>query len=458
MNKITLTLLITLIGTASIFLPRQASAQAPGSFKYQTVVRDNTGSIIASQLVSIRSGIIQDSINGTLTYSETHSITTNQFGMIVLDIGSGTIETGTFENINWAGTSHFLKLEMDETGGTNYQLMGTSELLSVPYCLNSGSVSLTSPDGGNYEVTVDNNGNLVAVCFPQPSIADAGPDQLNIVFPDTVVTLAANIPVFGTGIWTIISGTGGIITDPNDPETEFTGLRGKTYTLRWTISNDYCFSEDDMNIKFSCPPTVTDIDGNTYNTIVIGTQCWMAENLNIGTAISGSSNQSNNGGYIEKYCMNNLISNCDIYGGLYQWDETMDYVTTEGAQGICPTGWHLPTDAEWCTLENYVDSGAVLCSETGWRGIDAGGNLKETDTIHWNSPNTGATNSSGFSALPGGRSSSGGFLGAGLWGGWWGSTEYNDKAYRRSLNYDRATVDRYALDKSRGYSVRCLQD
>jgi len=94
----------------------------------------------------------------------------------------------------------------------------------------------------------------------------------------------------------------------------------------------------------NCQPFTDARDGKTYNTVLIGTQCWMRENLNIGTRIDGSQNQTDNG-TIEKYCYDDLESNCDIYGGLYQWDEAMQYVTTQGVQGICPAGWHLPTDA-----------------------------------------------------------------------------------------------------------------
>ncbi len=107
MKRITLTLLIALIGAASIFLPRQAGAQAPKSVKYQAIVRDNTGSIIASQSVSFRIGIIQDSINGLLVYSETHSSTTNQFGLSVLEIGDGSVKSGIFKDINWGQSPTF---------------------------------------------------------------------------------------------------------------------------------------------------------------------------------------------------------------------------------------------------------------------------------------------------------------------------------------------------------------
>ena len=121
----------------------------------------------------------------------------------------------------------------------------------------------------------------------------------------------------------------------------------------------------------------------------------MAENLNIGTTISGATDMANNS-IIEKYCNENNTANCDTYGGLYQWNEMMEYSTTPGVQGICPTGWHLPTDAEWTVLTSYLGGESI-----------AGGKMKTTGTIEagtglWYAPNNGATNSSGFSALPGG--------------------------------------------------------
>jgi uncharacterized protein (TIGR02145 family) len=131
-------------------------------------------------------------------------------------------------------------------------------------------------------------------------------------------------------------------------------------------------------------------DGKLYHTVQIGSQCWFRENLNIGTRIDGGVIQTDNG-IIEKYCYDNLESNCDIYGGLYRWGEMMQYVTTEGTQGICPAGWHIPPLAELTILITYLGGESV-----------AGGKMKETGTTHWLDPNTSATNSSGFTALPGG--------------------------------------------------------
>jgi uncharacterized protein (TIGR02145 family) len=201
----------------------------------------------------------------------------------------------------------------------------------------------------------------------------------------------------------------------------------------------------------SCGNPFTDSrDGKSYTTVQIGSQCWMAQNLNIGTKTIGSADQTNNS-IIEKYCYGDLESNCDVYGGLYQWNEMMQYVTTEGVQGICPTGWHLPTDAEWTTLTTYLGGESV-----------AGGKLKETGTIHW-FPNTGATNESGFTAVPAGyRYDYGGTFGFGSIGnyGYWLSSSESSagSAWTWGVNYGGSSVGRYGYPKYNGFSVRCLKD
>ena len=213
-----------------------------------------------------------------------------------------------------------------------------------------------------------------------------------------------------------------------------------------------------------CPgiPTIT-YEGQVYNTVLIGEQCWLKENLNVGIMINSSQYQQNNG-IIEKYCYDNDPANCDTYGGLYQWNEVMQYVTIEGAQGICPEGWYIPTDDDWKILEGTVDSqfgvGDPIWDQFAWRGFDAGGNLKETGTTHWYSPNTGATNFSGFTALPGGARSYPSFQNLGINGSWWSSTESvsGQLARMRALNYSEAKAGRYSDGQSIGDSVRCLKD
>ncbi len=202
-------------------------------------------------------------------------------------------------------------------------------------------------------------------------------------------------------------------------------------------------------LAMSCPSSFTDSrDSKVYTAVLIGNQCWMKQNLNIGTRIEGTTEQTNNA-TIEKYCYNNTEANCTTYGGLYQWNEMMQYSTTPGVKGICPTGWHLPTDADWTTLTTYLGGESV-----------SGGRMKETGTTHWASPNTGATNSSGFTALPGGyRNTDGSFGSLSYDGLWWSSTEHSSSdAWYRDMGYYDADVDRYGNLKSYGFSVRCLKD
>ena len=149
----------------------------------------------------------------------------------------------------------------------------------------------------------------------------------------------------------------------------------------------------------------------------------MAENLNVGQMIHGDFNHSNNG-IIEKYCYGNSENQCNTYGGLYQWNEMMRY-NSQGAQGICPNGWKIPTDGEWKLLEGYVDSqfgiGDPEWNETDDRGFDAGLNLKATDG--WDNNGNG-TDLFNFSALPGGRRKDfGPFGSSGVYGYWWSSSD-----------------------------------
>ena len=203
--------------------------------------------------------------------------------------------------------------------------------------------------------------------------------------------------------------------------------------------------------------------GQSYATVQIGTQCWMAENLNIGTRIDGSANQTNNT-TIEKYCYTNNTSNCDVYGGLYQWDEMMQYVTTSGTQGICPHGWHLPSDPEWCILEQLLDP-SISCNSNGFCGTSGGGQMKETDTTHWLSPNTGATNTSGFTGRGGGERYHGGSFISGIKqkASFWTSTACSEPypagtSYHRSFYWSRADVNRFYKGQAYGFSVRCVRD
>lgn len=179
-------------------------------------------------------------------------------------------------------------------------------------------------------------------------------------------------------------------------------------------------------------------DNQVYEWVKIGDQIWMAENMNFRTE-TGS------------WCYENKESNCDVYGRLYDW------IT---ARQVCPEGWHLPSDNEWKQLEMYLGMTRDEADEEGSRGTGEGNKLKETGTKHWDNPNTGATNSSGFTALPGGYCTSDGvFYHVGYYGTWWSSTVYGCKyAGTRRLNADHFYIGRDGNDKNYGFSVRCLKD
>jgi len=203
---------------------------------------------------------------------------------------------------------------------------------------------------------------------------------------------------------------------------------------------------------FNCGSILEDNrDGKEYPTIKIGDLCWMAENLNIGNRIDGVVNQNDNN-VIEKYCYDDNETNCDVYGGLYQWDEMMQYdqyyVETD-FKGICPKGWHIPRSgmSEWSELLIYLGGYDV-----------AGGKMKEVGTFHWNTPNTGATNESGFTALPGGwhYKTNGSFNGKGTDANFWGTTTDSLSASMHLLSYDSYTSYSYMYLKTHGLSVRCV--
>ena len=207
-------------------------------------------------------------------------------------------------------------------------------------------------------------------------------------------------------------------------------------------------------------PFVDPRDQKVYNTVKIGSQCWMKENMDIGTRIDSAVSQTNNS-IIEKYCYRDKDSLCDIYGGLYQWDEMMNYASGSGSnpsnrQGICPTGWHIPSDNEWCQLESYLDE-TSNCTSQAWNGTNAGGQLKEAGTVHWISPNGGATNVSGFTALPAGYYRNG-YVYLYSRAIFWTASTIGSYGYYHYLSYNSAQVYKNYDHKTTGYSVRCLKD
>ncbi len=246
----------------------------------------------------------------------------------------------------------------------------------------------------------------------------------------------------------------------SEPEIQISNMESYTVNVKALCAGDCNASyQPPANCFYSCGDTLTDTrDGQDYPTVQIGTQCWMQKNLNLGMMVSGNMYQTDNN-YFEKYCYNNLESNCAIYGGLYQWDEMMNYTETVGVQGICPSGWHIPTDNEFCNLLTFLDP-TVDCSATILTGTNAGGKLKQTGTTYWNTPNTGASNESGYNGLGAGHHTIyDNFTDLFLDTAFWTSSEF-DQTFAQSyaLSYNSAGVGPYGHNKLVGFSVRCLKD
>lgn len=192
---------------------------------------------------------------------------------------------------------------------------------------------------------------------------------------------------------------------------------------------------------------VMDSDLNYYGTVTIGTQRWLSENLNTGKFIYNSPQTDN--GIVEKHCQNTSEANCSTFGGIYFWNEIMNYGPPDNStigktRGICPAGWHIPTKEEWLTLIDYLGGSFI-----------AGGKLKSLE--YWEPPNTGATNESGFTALPAGGDNL-------TITGFWSSSEGSSASdiLRVELNYNSAEVKLHdipveLLDTGNGY-VRCIKD
>jgi uncharacterized protein (TIGR02145 family) len=377
--KRTLHLLVFLFLSLNIF------AQAPQKMSYQAVIRNASNILITNAPVKMKISILQGSISGTVVYSELHSATTNANGLVSIEIGAGTSPNGTFSSINWGNGTYYVKTETDPNNSTNYTIVGTSQLMSVPYALHANCVA-SSLSGDTLFVGCKK--------YIIPGIVD--------------ISETTSITAHSCGA-----------TNVHNP-----------------------------NLTYG---SVKDVDGNTYKTIQIGTQTWMAENLKttkfrngapIPNITDNTQWQNNTTG---AYCSyNNNTSNDCPYGKLYNW------YAVKSANQLCPTGWHVPSDLEWINLENILGGAA---------SGNVGNKMKSEGNQYWMPTNIG-NNNSGFSAIPGGyRNSNGVSWGVGNTGNYWSSTGVNTStAWDRSLTYNYGGLDGVTSNKNIGKSVRCIKD
>jgi uncharacterized protein (TIGR02145 family) len=259
---------------------------------------------------------------------------------------------------------------------------------------------------------------------------------------DTITTVAAKsfklkggIPLGGTYSGPGVNSLTGIFT----PSVAGTGLK----TIQYTYTNvASCSAGKSKTIlvqaspAFTCGSSFTDIrDGKSYPTVLIGTQCWMAANLNYGAVLNSSQVQNDNC-LSEKYCYNDVTGNCTKYGGLYQWDEVMKYDGTPAGQGLCPPGWHVPTESEWTTLFNFY-LGNGLAGKPLQDTIMAGFRAQTSGVYYLNS----TWSFHGFATL------------------FWTSTPWNAvKAISHGMNVYDFSVSLYPSSRANAFPVRCLRD
>jgi len=392
-------------------------------------------------LITERGLCYSTSVNPTIANNKTTSGT-----------GTGSF-TCSIEGLE-AGTTYYLRAFATNSKGTSYgdEISFTTFPLGTTFKDFTSVIYYFHPTaGGSYP---DNPYGGIRSSVKTLTFAQHGKAETNFAVWDTVLC------------WITINGDNSIgfevsntwpyevkLGDPNDASriSHFDPVTGKIYLYYYYTgaSGNRIFWEE-----FTPVPeygSITDSDGNTYKTVTIGTQTWMAENLkttkyNDNTDIQLVEDASSWGGLTTpSYCWynNDEASIKSVYGALYNW-----YTVNTGK--LCPTGWHVPTVAEWSALTDYLGDYTV-----------AGGKLKEAGFTHWSSPNKSATNETGFTALPGGSRNSSEFVYIGFAGFWWSSStnEYNnDYATPWLIYYSSSALNSSDALKQDGVSVRCLED
>lgn len=446
-------------------------AQAPQGIPYQAVLRNADGTVMASNSVELTFMIHDGSATGTVVYQESHALTSNAQGLVACVVGAGTVVQGSFSSINWGSGAKFLQVMLGTTD------LGTQQMLSVPYALHSASAdnatnatnaisAQTAANGfSNVSQAGDtlymSNGTFIIV----PGISAAN-------YPAPVLgctsALACNYNATATQDDGSCLIQGAACDDGNANTTNDvinancqcagTSTSGSGTGAQLLPGNATC-STQNISVTGCGGQTSLTYDGRTYDLVEIGGQCWFADNLVtdqyrngdlITTGLDNTTWQNTTAGAYAIY--NNDPANDVTYGKLYNWYTTVD------TRGLCPTGWHVPTDCEWMYLEGSLGMSVADQETAGYRGTTEGGALKAT--TNWLSPNTGATNSSGFTGFPGGyRSVNGPYTNIGYSGGWWSSTEDDSgTAWNRGLYYSSSSVGRDGNDKRYGFSVRCVRD
>ena len=403
----------------------QLQAQTPQGFNYQATVRNTTGELIINSNVYFKFNVIQGSQTAVPVFTETHYVPTDDLGQVTLIIGEGTANTGVFSEIDWSLGSYFLGIELSINGDNDYVAMGTTQLLSVPFALyaaNSGNATPATPD-------------LEAVLAENNS---ANNQQIKN------------------------------LQDPTDTQDAVT----KNYTYSKAEVNAL-IANLQSQIDNTETTSVTDIDGNTYDYITYGTQVWTVDNAAMVTyrdgtpipQVTGATEWSNltTGAWV-------YYDNDSTKGKLYNWYAIVGIHDTDPDtpnKEFAPEGWHVSSDAEWATLENYLIAngynydgsttgnkiGKSMASTTGWNTSTAPEAIGNDQSLN---------NSSEFNGFPeGGRNYDGSFNDESIIATFWTSSENeDDTSYAWARGLDHNYSDLFSNDNKErvGFSVRFVRN
>ena len=450
---------------------------ATGTFNYTIPLTGGCGSVNATGSITVSAVL-----SATLTTTTVTSITAtgaSSGGNITVDGGTSITGRGIVWSTITGPTVSLMTKTTNGTGTGTFASMIIGLTASTTYYVRAYATNSAGTSYGNEVSFTTCTLNTAGTASSSPSLL-VNTTLTNIMISTTGATgigTATGLPSGVTASW-----SADVITISGTPTTTGTF----NYTIPLTGGCGSVNATGSITVS-ACPTaTITDNGMNTYNTVTIGTQCWMKENLRVrryndsteirfdtsGTSTGTSSQWAGSGRKYGAYTIyahdsTKTPSNLTSYGYLYNWYAVAGIVTSGGAptKNICPSGWHVPTDSDWNKLVIFIHSGTPAADTTivGNTSTTAGNKLKSMGTTYWSSESSGTDNSSGFSALPGGsRLSDGSFNSIRSGAFFWSATEYGSStAWNRYLSRNSGLVGRYNgiyNYKSVGASVRCLRD